>query len=81
MNFAGHTHQKQHSKMVRAVLRNMADQLELPYQEIHRRFTRGDDYAIALRFWDLFYQHYPVHQALNDVSYCAGCRSFTLEIL
>lgn len=73
-----HKHSKTHNKIVRYVLKRIANQHQMLYPAIKKRFVAGCDIEISLRFWELLKKDYPNH-SFTEVSCCPGCGKFDLE--
>ncbi len=73
-----HKHSKTHNKMVRHVLRQIANQNEVLYPEIKHQFVVNCDMTVTIQFWDLLKAEYPNH-AFTEVYCCPHCGKFDLE--
>jgi len=73
-----HKHSKTHNKMVRHVLKCIANQHQILYPAIKTKFVVECDIKISLRFWELLREDYPNH-FFTEVSCCPGCGKFDLE--
>jgi hypothetical protein len=73
-----HKHSKPHNKIVRHVLKRIANQTQVLYPDIKKKFVVDCDIEISLRFWELLKEEYPNH-SYTEVSCCPDCGKFDLE--
>ena len=73
-----HNHSKTHNKIVRHVLKRIANQSQMLYPDIKKKFVVDCDIEISLRFWELLREDYPTH-SFDSVSCCPDCGKFDLE--
>lgn len=63
-------------KLVVSVLKDVANNVALPYPIVKAFFVSGDD-EITIKFWELFYIQHPFRT--HGVEYCKHCKKFLLE--
>jgi hypothetical protein len=62
-----HKHSKTHNKIVRHVLKRIANQSQVLYPNIKKKFVVDCDIEISLQFWELLREDYP-HHRFTEVS-------------
>ena len=73
-----HKHSKTHNKIVRHDLKRIANQSQVLYPDIKKKFVVDCDIEISLQFWELLREDYPNHR-FTEVSCCPDCGKFDLE--
>lgn len=73
-----HQHSKTRNKIVRNVLKHIANQSQTLYPDIKKKFVVDCDMEVTMQFWDLLKEEYPSHN-FTEVSCCPGCGKFDLE--
>jgi len=73
-----HKHSKTHNKIVRHVLKRIANQSQVLYPDIKKKFVVDCDIEISRQFWELLREDYPNHR-FAEVSCCPDCGKFDLE--
>jgi len=66
------------NKIVRNILRCIAQETKQPFSEIKKRFVIEGDIPITTRFWELLNETHPQH-SFTEVSFCEGCGKFDLQ--
>ena len=70
-------HQHKTNKTVRAALKRVGKDTQIPYAEVLELFRNGDE-QVTIAFWELIYQN-PINQEkYNRVDFCHGCKKFNL---
>ena len=73
-----HKHLRTHHKIVRHILRRIANQTHKLYIQIKKQFVIDKDIDVTMRFWQLLKEELPIHY-FTEVSYCHHCKKFSLE--